>query len=275
MLSIEMRFYLAGGFEILKNPESEEAFARMMLRRHEIYRRLVSFYYPQHLKAVLPLKQKEDISGRIKIMVDSGAYSAKKEGDVDIDAYIEFLEEKEDVIDHYINLDLMGNGEVSFRNYRYMKQKGRNPIPVYHSSTPIKYLKHYIQNTDYIALSVEGRINSKKTIQQLDYLWRRHLTDSEGHPLVKVHLLGRSPSPILNEYPFYSADSTSWVKNSAFGSVVVPRKKDGRYIYNETSDIVPVSRRRLHDEKHLSNRKLVERERIISYLEEKMIGLGI
>ena len=150
-----MIVFFAGNFELMQNPATEEKMARTMLKSHPIYPRLITFFYPKAASSVIRLKEKKDIAGRVIIMLDSGAYSAftlKKS--VDIDAYIAFVEENKSAIDYYITLDIHSEGEASYRNYLYLKSKGLNPIPVYHTSTPIKYLEYYIEQTDFLALSI-------------------------------------------------------------------------------------------------------------------------
>lgn len=93
-----------------------------------------------------------------------------------------FIRENSWAIDHYINLDVIPEGETSYRNYKFMKENGLNPIPVYHTSSPIKYSDYYKNDSNYISLS-ETRENSVKAkIRVLNYLWSKYLTDSEGFP---------------------------------------------------------------------------------------------
>src|SRR5262245_3854755 len=93
------------------------------------------------------------------IMLDCGAYSAwkRKRGDeINLAAYIGFVQHNKDVVNHYIALDTIAgrNGErednpaaieqaaqQSARNHRTMKDAGLHPIPVFHMDESLKWLE--------------------------------------------------------------------------------------------------------------------------------------
>jgi hypothetical protein len=78
-------------------------------------------------------------------------------------------------------------------------------------------------------------------------------------------------------YPWYSIDSTSWVMTGRFGSVLIPRFKNGEYIYNEPPWKVTVSNQSpdvREQGKHISTFAFMEQDIIIDYLKSKEIKLG-
>jgi hypothetical protein len=270
-----MVIYLAGGYTPLSDRRKELALARSMSQAHPIYARLVSFYpySEQMLENVLSLKDQPDITEKmeIKIMYDSGAFSAKKHDiTIDIDDYIPAVRKHVDKLDYYVNLDVIGDGETSYQNYLYMRSEGLAPIPVYHLNTPIKYLEFYMEQTDYIGIGADNKWITASTRHTLDYLFRKYFTDSAGFPIIKVHALGLSSIPILRRYPWHSADTTAPFQNSFRGSVVIPRKRNGKYRYDMPPKIVSISPRKLRASNHISNLSADDRKAVLNYMAEKV-----
>lgn len=270
-----MIFYIAGGYTPLNDIRKELSLAVSMSCLHDIYARLVSFYpYSQKMvQNVLRMKNHPDIADRIKIkiMYDSGAYSAWKHGiTIDIDEYILAVRKYEDRLDYYVNLDVIGEGETSYQNYLYMRLEGLTPIPVYHTNTPIKYLEFYMEQTDYMGIGAAGQWTTTSTKHTLDYLFRKYFTDSAGWPIIKVHALGLSSVPILRRYPWHSADTTAPFQNSVRGSVVIPRKQNGRYCYDKPPKIVTISPRRIDATNHILNLSGDDRKAAMDYMAERV-----
>jgi hypothetical protein len=188
----------------------------------------------------------------IPLMIDSGAFSAwKQRKPLDLDEYIDFIKEKVAMHDNvvYFNLDVIPqkdeakDGAPSYRNFLKMKRAGLNPIPVYHGSTDIKWLKRYMSHTDFIALGwLVGR-SSPALIRMLDHLWDEHLTDDKGMPLVKVHGLGVTSFVRLKRYPWYSVDSTTWLQAAIYGKVFIPHLRKGEWDYDNPPYVITMSSR--------------------------------
>jgi hypothetical protein len=212
--------------------------------------------------------------------LDSGAYSAMtRKVNIDIDQYIEFIKKNKKYLDVYANLDVIGDadGGKSYENWKYMKSKGLDPLPVYHAHADPKYLQLYIKETDYIAIGAISEMNTKQRLQSLDKTWRLFLLDSKGFPKVKCHGFGLTASAIMSRYPWYSVDSMSWSLMSAYGSVYVPFKKNGVYDYQGTPGTIFVSTRSpavCEEGAHLSTLPYLERKAILDYFEEKGFRLG-
>lgn len=258
----------------MSDRRKESALARSMSQAHPIYPRLVSFYpYSEKMiETVVSLKNQPDIADKIKpmIMLDSGAFSAKKHGiTIDIDDYVLFVRKYEDRVDYYVNLDVIGEGEISYQNYVYMRSVGLAPIPVYHTNTPTKYLEFYLEKSDYIGIGAVGEWTTASTRHTLDYLFRKYFTDSTMLPIVNVHALGLSSVPILRRYPWHSADTTAPFQNSFRGSVVIPRKRNGKYCYDMPPKIVSISPRRKHMSNHILNLSADDRKAVLDYMAEK------
>jgi len=270
-----MLFFAAGNFPMMQDPVAETLMARRMLTRYGVYGRLVSFYFKDKAEFVLELKRK-DIAELVILTVDSGAYSAYTQGEViDIDEYIGFLQENIGHIDHYVNLDIIGDGPASFANYRYMREAGLNPIPVWHVGTDKKYLSAYHAEAEYIGIGVRGERQRSENIAELDSIWENCLTDDQGIPKAKYHLMGISSAQTISKYSWYSTDGTSWAEAAWYGSIVVPRTLGGIVRFDQTPLTVPVIEGRLNDPGHLENRNDQEREYILSQVNSKVIRFNL
>lgn len=186
------------------------------------------------------------------LLLDSGAYSAKTQNKkLDIDEYIEYIQERSDVLPPhtYFNLDVIGNGPKSYENFLYMRMQGLKPIPVWHAETELEFLGHYLHLSKYIAIGAISTMSNERTIHSLDDIWRDYLTDKDGYPVCKVHGFGLTSILIMTRYPWYSVDSTSWVQFGRYGVILIPRTRGGVWVYNENPHIVTVSSKspRIHE----------------------------
>jgi len=255
-----MLFFAAGNFPMMQDPVAETAMAVRMLKRFGVYCRLVSFYYKEKAETVMQLKQ-GDFAEQVILTVDSGAYTAYTQGKViDIDEYIDFLQQNIGSIDHYVNLDVIGDGPASYANYRYMTRAGLNPIPVWHLETEKEYLLAYLDQADFVGISLpkskdpkKKAPNPKKQIPELDDLWLYPLTDQDGFPKAKFHLFGVASLPVIKRYPWWSFDSTSWVETAKFGGIYLPKAPNGIPSFNQIPSSVPVSNRSSDKDNHLLN----------------------
>lgn len=235
--------------------------------------RLWSYYHLIISNGVMNRKNK------VELFLDSGAFSAWSQGkEIDIQEYIKFIKENEEVIDIYANLDVIGNAEATWNNQMIMEKEGLHPLPVYHFGENEKWLKKYLnKGYDYIALGgLVGGTNSALT-QWLDPIWRNYLTDSKGYPKVKIHGFGLTSFRLMLRYPWYSVDSTSWVVTGRMGSVYVPKMRNGKWIYDENSWKIAVSLRSpdmKEEGQHITTFSPMEKEIILQYIHEKGYKLG-
>jgi hypothetical protein len=149
------------------------------------------------------------------VIIDSGAFSVwNKGGTIDIDQYRDFcLKQNPNWI--FISLDVIpktGGGKAEnerccqegFENYLYLKQHIKNLMPVYHYGDDIRWLKKYMEHTDYIGASPANDTHENIKRSFLDTCFR--VTRDQ----TKLHGLGYSSFEGLYLYPFYSVDSISY-----------------------------------------------------------------
>jgi len=171
-----------------------------------------------------------------KILLDSGAYSARKAGKIiDINEYMRFVKNHNDLFHRYFNLDVINEeltsqqkGERSLNNYNTMRDKDLNPVPVFHHGSDLSILDYYKKNSnsDYIGL---GNISDKdkERIPYLDYMFHNHLGNSSVHGfgVASFDLLLRS------KYTWASVDSTKYIKEASFGKILVPYYDGNQFLY--------------------------------------------
>jgi hypothetical protein len=162
------------------------------------------------------------------------------------DQYIAFLKKFGPHLDAYSNLDVLFNGDLTYRNQQYLESKGLHPIPVYHLSDDIKWMKLYLsKGYDYIAI---GGITPNPTptiLPALDRLFSSLLCDSKGMPRAKYHGFAVTGQKLMIRYPWYSVDSTSWAMSGAYGQIMIPeRGKGDKYNYLKRRLTIAVTSRR-------------------------------
>jgi hypothetical protein len=174
---------------------------------------------------------------RVPLIIDSGAYSAWKSGkQVDFNEYMAYLkslhERYPDEELEYINLDVIGDGKASLRNWLIMRDQGLRPIPVYHLGTAYKWLGRYLDLTDRVALSWFGTMPFERRVLGLDYIWGNYLIGPNGLPTARVHGMGVGDFTSMVRYPWATSDATSWLLHAAMGGIFIPRRVNGAWDYS-------------------------------------------
>lgn len=215
---------------------------------------------------------------KVNLFLDSGAFSAFTKGvSITIDEYCQFIKQHSDCISLYANLDVIGDPVASYRNQMYMERQGLSPIPCFHYGEDEVWLRRYLEKYEYIALGGMVPISTPDLVDWLDQIFPTFLCDPSGMPRVKVHGFGLTSLRLMLRYPWYSVDSTSWVMTGRMGSVLVPRYRDGRYIYGEDSWKITVSSRspnKVEAGQHIETLPPLVRKQILAYFEEKGYRLG-
>jgi hypothetical protein len=164
-----------------------------------------------------------------KIFLDSGAFTAymqKKE--MHMDDYCDFVHRNKDIIEVVDDalcasvLDGIGDPQKTWENQQYMESRGVRPLPCFHYGEDERYLDYYVANYSYITLGGMVPISTVQLHHWLDRIWEKHLTDGAGRPKTRVHGFGLTTIPLMERYPWFSVDSSSWQQSSSFGSILVP-----------------------------------------------------
>ncbi len=192
--------------------------------------------------------------------------------------YIAFILEHLDDLECYANFDVINNPEETWANQQTMEEAGLKPIPVFHLGSDIKWLKMYLdKGYDYLAMGGMVPNPPNILIPALDKIWGEYLTNDDGMPKIKVHGFAVTSVQLVHRYPWYSVDSTSWVKFGRYGVICVPRIVSGKYDYTSNSWNVAVSPRSPSQKeigKHFTTYAPAEQKIILDYIHSKGLIYG-
>jgi len=195
---------------------------------HELPHLLESWHYVGKQKYVDDMRREQ-----AQIFLDSGAFSAWTLGvKLTVYDYCEYIKRNMDILrveDGALMasvLDSIGgnaaSAEGTYRNQLEMEERGVRPLPCFHKGEPEAALEYYVANYDYITLGGMVGTSAAQLEVWLDRIWEKYLTDGSGRARVKVHGFGMTSVPLMEAYPWYSCDSSSWIQAAAFGSVMTP-----------------------------------------------------
>lgn len=157
---------------------------------------------------------------------DFSFYESEKFAKI-FDNYVTWALENKDKLTYYVSLDVPFNPELSWKLYQQLKAKGLNPMPVVHYSEDLKWLKKYMDETDYIGIGgVGGR---QCTIQQY-VRWGDPVFKMLGAPVGgaakpshRIHGFALTQFDVLQRYYWFSVDSTTCWRAATNGSFVIPQ----------------------------------------------------
>lgn len=223
-----MKLYIAGVFTANLHKTSN-LYARLLDcerdARDKVEHYLESFHYINRESRVTQIR----VEG-VKIFLDSGAFSAKTQGvTIDLIDYVDYLRRNHDIIEvvdgipMFSVLDAIGDPLQTYRNQTAMEQLGCKPLPCFHYGEDIRWLEHYMSKYDYITIGGMVPIETKQLLYWLDWLWDKYLCDGSGRARIRVHGFGITRLVLMERYPWFSVDSSSWVQSSANGAIMVPK----------------------------------------------------
>src|SRR6266849_974917 len=148
-------------------------------------------------------------------ILDSGAYSAWKGGiEIDFDALCE--EAKKPCWDEVVALDVIGDAQKSLENSLKMRDRVLTVMPVFHFGEPWEILQEYKKNFLRIGLSCRFGEPKKDSFRWLDQCFSR------AYPH-RFHSFGWVARDMLLQYPFVTADTSSWATGTRYGrSTLMP-----------------------------------------------------
>lgn len=177
--------------------------------------------------------------------LDSGAFSVfSGQTVVNLDEYIFFIQKYNFQI--YAALDVIGDCEASHYNYLYMRNRGIRPIPAIHYGQPLTHMDYYLDDTEYIAVGGIAHLKwgNKKAMPFLDQVFNRiGKLYQQSRPLAKVHGFGITTKTLMEKYPFYTVDSSSWKLHAAYGMLTT---SSGRSISSPRSSRFNPSKHKTH-----------------------------
>lgn len=216
-----------------------------------------------------------------KLFIDSGAFTAHTKGaELDVDEYIDFCNKNDDIFTVFAQVDtipgefgrpytreeLAEAPELSWKNYLYMapKCKSRDKlIPIFHQQEDFKWLENMLEYTHpdtgehikYIGISTRNDCPRKDKEKWLTKVF--DIIARSSNPNVKTHAFGMTSFPLLEQFPFTSADSTAWIMVSVNGNIYTDI---GAVLVSEVSASNP---------KHFKYMDKGQQEHILKYIESR------
>lgn len=221
-----MKLYVAGAYAAgfhkrgsLYNRLSENE----KWQRNQVKHILESYHYVYRQSAVERIRE-----DGIKVFLDSGAFSAFTMGvDVDMQAYCRYVQENMDIIENVDGavcasvLDGIGDPQKTYENQLAMEKMGVRPLPCFHYGEDERYLEYYLDRYSYITIGGMVPISTPQLYHWLDRIWEKYLTDGSGRPRLRVHGFGLTTMGLVERYPWFSVDSSSWVQVARNGGMML------------------------------------------------------
>jgi hypothetical protein len=155
--------------------------------------------------------------------------------------YIDFVKKNSDMLFEYISLDIINNDKASYESWKYLRNRGLKPLPVFHIGGDPIWLEKYIEEGDgFLCLGGIVPNPTSTVVPILDDLWTKYLLNDSGDPKIKVHGLAVTSLTLMKRYPWFSVDSTSWVKYSSYGKILIPKYRNGSFLWLEQPSILAV-----------------------------------
>lgn len=218
MAAVYSNSYMPGQNRYVKLTEHEQKLVTEIPHILESYHYVGKQVFVDHMR-----------SNNAKVFIDSGAFSAYTLGvEIDLPTYCDYIKRNRDIIrcedGVYMAsvLDGIGDPLKTWRNQLQMEELGATPLPCFHANEDERYLEWYVEKYEYITLGGMVGASTKQLTNWLDRIWDRYLVDGSGRPRLKVHGFGITAIPLMERYPWYSCDSSSWIQSAAFGSIVTP-----------------------------------------------------
>ena len=221
-----------------------------------------------------------DHSKGIETAIDSGAFSAwSLDAPIKLEDYMDFLQGNEGLFSWYANLDVIEDpsksGKSTWENQREMERNGLSPTPVFHFQEDPKWIKKYLDNHEFIAIGGMVEIPNAQLYSWLDDMFTKYLTDDKGMPRAKFHGFGWTTPVLVSRYPWYSVDSSTWVKISGLGQIMVPpEKKGGGYDFTKPPKTYDIFLAPSDPKKNIWMIPEKERSRVVGFIESRGLKLG-
>lgn len=219
------------------------------------------------------------------LLIDSGAFSAHtRDVQLDVDAYIEYVNDNDDLVHIFAQVDkipgkfrqpktrseLREAPELSWQNYLYMRERVKSPdklMPIFHQGEDFKWLDNILNYRDpstgeavkYMGISPANDRAVNEKVKFIDRCF--NVIKESTNPNICTHAFGMTSLDVLEQYPFTSADSTSWLLNGAMGSIMT-----------EYGSVL-VSSGSLSSSQHLVKMPIQAQQKIQAYVEAKGYSL--
>lgn len=219
-----------------------------------------SIYTDAHLRKKIPIES----------FVESDAFQQYLED------YVDFVKAHKDRFDFYVNLDIIGNPQLSWKIQKLMENTYHlNPLPVFHIGEDFKWFKRYMDNYQYIGISgYKKEISAQRYTTFADKVFSMICDFPDRLPHWRIHGFAMNNYFLLKRYPWYSADASSWAVLAAYGRVLLPYLTEDNPDYSNIFSVAFTRSSNRYSKAHFDRLSSLEQTRIKNYIEEQGFKLG-
>lgn len=190
----------------------------------------------------------KETPSNLKLFIDSGAFSAWTKGkQIDVDEYINFINSNKEYLTVCASVDTIPgaprssvlpseedikvSAEGTWQNFLYMRSKMDDVnklLWTFHAGEPWEFLERALEYRDergpinYIAFG--GLVGKPTDIINTFCKKAFEIIYQHSRQDLQIHAFGMTRLTLLEEYPFTSCDSTSWLQTANFGSITIGSK---------------------------------------------------
>jgi hypothetical protein len=232
-------------------------------------------------------KLNEDVlfNSSYRLLVDSGAFTewrgrqllirkGKDPGpSIDVESYAQFcllLQAKARCECSFVNLDVIpGEWQVrptyeqreaaykkGWENYEYLVGKGvKNVVPVFHQHEMFSELPRFCEAANYVGISPANDVSTREKDS-----WLSKVMGVLGPRIwkgLRTHAFGVNTTSLLQDCPFYSADSTTWLNGAKYFTYC--------QLLRETPTFLQIQKPNLAEYKQYTARDIVVFSRSLTY----------
>lgn len=176
---------------------------------------LVSFHYfgLNQLEALID----EGAAAGIRFIGDSGAFSVMTGGQtIDLRQYADWIGRHQHSLVWAASLDVIGNSEASWANYRVLRREGLPVVPTVHFGCPPSELDRYADDGAAL-VGLGGMAHRRDRGAVLRWLVSMFLYARDHHPDMRFHGWGLTGRGYLDHLPFWSVDSSGFGSSYIYG----------------------------------------------------------
>jgi hypothetical protein len=154
----------------------------------------------------------------LRLIGDSGAFSALSQGTpIDIAAFCDWATRWKESLSWVASLDVIGDAEASWNNYRYLRDRGVDAVPTIHYGEAPELISRYAtEGIDFMGLG--GMVGRKSEPQRL-LRWTLSMFRyaRKHHPDMRFHGWGVTHPGLVMNLPWFSVDSSGFSSAYRFG----------------------------------------------------------
>jgi len=156
------------------------------------------------------------------------------------DTYAEYIKRHSHVPGMlFANVDVISHPGRTYKVQRFFEEEhGVQPVPIIHCKAGMEWVDQYLEAGKYDLLGVGGLGQgiAKETYIDWGGKFFNHICpESNDHlPVIKTHGFAMTSHTLMTKWPWWSVDSATWVKLSAYGWLYIPPWRDEEFKFDET-----------------------------------------